>query len=228
MGGVCSDDNTKADSAFKLGLTASQQKNGRLGDQFLQEVNLLRRNPAAYSAKVANLFSSKFNGDTHEPSQVQYIEGRHAFAEAENFLRMIPALPEIKLQKGLVASSFDHAQFLAQTKLLSSVGRGGSQVTDRVKSYGILQSDKVGECAIILKNNDPARVLIELLADDGIVDRRNRYTLLDPKYHYFGCALVKDNQGDCYVVMDFAEEFRTDPSKATDEIIMKAEIEANK
>lgn len=228
MGGVCSENNTKADSEFQLSKGIAVSKGGRLGDRFLQEVNSLRRNPAAYANKISQLYSSQFAGDVHSPSKTNYIEGKHAFVEVENFLKMTPALPELLMQSGLVASSFDHAQFLAQTKLLSSVGRGGTQVADRLKNYGILQSDKIGECAIILPSNDPVRVLIELLADDGIVDRRNRYTLVDPRFKFFGCALVKDGQGEFYLVMDFAEEYRTDPSKATDDIILKAEIEANK
>lgn len=229
MGGVCSDNNTKPDSEFSLSKGGSSASKGdRLAERFLQEVNSLRRNPAAYAGKLASEYSSRFQGDTHLPTQATYIEGRQAFLEAENFLRLTPALPELLMQAGLVASSFDHARFLAQTKLLSAVGRGGSQLADRVRGYGILQSDKIGECAIILPSKDPQRVLAELLADDGIVDRRNRYALLDPRFRYFGCALVKDNQGDCYIVMDFAEEFRTDPSKATEDIILLAEVEANK
>lgn len=203
-------------------------KSGKIGDRFLQEINSLRNNPASFASKIEEMYTKKISGETHSITQTKYIEGKNAFAEAESFLRMSPSLPPLLLQAGLVASSFDHAQFLAQTKLLSMVGRGGSHVKDRVSTYGILQSDKVGECAIILPSNDPSRILIELLADDGIVDRRNRYTLLDPKYRFFGCALIKDSQGDCYIVMDFAEEYRTDPSKATDDIIVKAEMEANK
>jgi uncharacterized protein YkwD len=224
MGNACSEDNSQKDNEIGM-MSGKRIAKGRIfGESFLQEVNTMRRNPAAYARKIEDMYTKKFSADTHTPSGIKYIEGQYAFAEVENFLRMQPALPELMIQGGLVASSYDQAIFVAQTKMLSSVGRGGSHLMERINQYGILQSDKVGEASIIVKTSDPSNVVIELLADDGVVDRRNRYALLDPKYRFLGCCMVKDNTGDFYIVIDLAEEYRTDPSKATEDILIKAEL----
>lgn len=224
MGNACSEDNSQRDNEVGMIQGKHISKSGKFSESLLQEVNTMRRNPTGYARKIEEMYTKKFSGDTHSPTGVKFIEGQYAFEEAENFLRMQPALPELLLQNGLVASSYQQAIFVCQTKMLSTVGRGGSHLMDRVNQYGILQSDHVGEVSIVIDSQDPVRAVIELLADDGVVDRRNRYALLDPKYRFFGCSLVKDNTGDCYIVIDLAEEYRTDPSKATEDILMKADL----
>ena len=229
MGNCCADQLVERDLKHLSIAAESQKLSGGSGLllQMLQEVNALRKNPGVYAQKVSELYTSKIKGSTHTVLLVDFQEGAEAFREAEVQLMRTPQLPQLKIERGLIASSYTHAALLCQSGRPSVSGKAGPTVRDRLQEFGSLESDRCGECSIELASTDPVRVVIELLADNGIIARSNRLALLHASFKQFGCAVVRDaSTHRCYFVAHFAERFVTDPARAVPSIIAQAETAA--
>lgn len=226
MGGLCTGEQP-VDSNKDMGMIQPQIKESLI-TKFLSDLNKLRSDPGYYAKLIETNYLTKINGQTHVNTGVTYFEGVEAFEEVRQILKNTSPMPLLKLEKGLVASAFDHATFLAQTKIMDVVGRGGSSIHDRMQKYGKVGTTAVGESSIMIGSTDTQRIIVEMLADDGIISRKNRTSLLDKRFKFVGYSLVKESGGECVIVVDFAEEYDTDPSKATSDVVLRAEMELNK
>ena len=138
-----------------------------------------------------------------------------------------PQLPQLKLERGLIASSFCLAARLCEAGRLGAAGSGGQSLRDRLAEFGALESERCGECTVVAATTEPARLVIELLADTGVIARSNRQALLSPSFKQFGCAVVRDPASlRCYFVLHFAERFVSDPARAVPSVIAQAEAAA--
>lgn len=234
MAGTCQSDTRLKDPDADYGpknipgLKSAVRPPLTLSERFLNEINEMRKSPSTYAAKINEIILRRMNGNTHSGFQTEYFEGKDAFKEVQTVMRMMEPLPELNFEPGLVATSYERACNLAKTRIIEAADRGTAVIKQRIEQYGSIHGEAVGECSIAIHSRDPVRILIELLADDGIVTRRNRMVLLDARYRCFGCALVKDSKGsgDNYIVMHFAEHFEPNLAKPIQEIIMQAETEA--
>lgn len=230
MGNCCTDQMIEKDLK-QQSIAAESQKlssGSVLLQKMLLELNTLRKNPGVYAQKVNELYTSKIKGSTHVLFLTDYQEAGEAFKEAEVQLMRTPQLPQVKLDRGLIASSYTQAAFLCHVGRSNAAGKGGSSVKDRLSEFGNLETDKCAECSIAIASTDPSRVLIELLADNGIITRSNRLALLNPSFKQFGCAVVRDPSSQLFfVVMHLAERYSTDPARAVPSIISQAEMAAS-
>lgn len=196
-------------------------------DKVWMELNLMRQNPSEYARKITELYTSHIKGDYHSVSKQAFIEGAEAFKEVERVLALIPRLPKLEMEDGLRASAYEHVVFLSQSGTLDSVGRGGTNPLNRMERFGALQGTLHREVVAEFGHNDPALMVCELLADDGIIDRRNRMALLNPRLGVIGIALCK--RGKEYVlVLDLAQGFSTDPAKCRLELLIKSDALSRK
>lgn len=226
MGNCCADQAIERDLRQRSLAVESQKLSAAssLLQLLLLELNAMRRNPGVYAQKVSDLYTSKIKGNTHTALLEDFQEGAEAFREAEVQLMRTPQLPQLKIERGLIASSFTLAAQLCQQGRLAAAGKGGSSVRDRLTEFGDLVSDRCGECAIVVTTTEPARVVIELLADNGVIARSNRQALLNPSFKQCGCAVVRDPSSQrCFIVLHFAERFTSDPARAVPSIISQAE-----
>lgn len=229
MGNMCSDKAEEGTVSGTFAPTKSPHSSQKLLEKFLNELNNMRSNPPMYANKIEDLYVKKINGCDHVTYKSTYFEGKEAFKEAEMLLRKTPVLPAFSLEKGMVVTSYEQAMFLSQTKILDSQGRGGTSLKERLTQYGTLEGEKVAECSIILTTNDPTRILIELLADDGVITRKNRQALLCSAFSSVGVALVRDPlTAEYLVVIDLADSFSSESDKVPQNVLLKAEVAASK
>ena len=212
-----------------ISLKGERVDNTRVLESFLNEVNAVRKNPMKYADLIEKYYKKYVLENT---KGVSYFEGAEAFKEAQTALRNLGSLPQLVMEPGLVASSYEHAVFLAQTGMISDVGRGASQAKDRIGRFGhFTGTQKCGEVNTTQSTKESSKVIIELLVDDGVITRKNREALLDANMKKFGCGIVKTTtDGDYMIVMNFADDsFKTDNSSPDLTLLLiKAESDASK
>lgn len=196
-------------------------------ERILIEINMLRKNPRTYANKIASLYTTQIKGEYHAVSKKAYIEGADAFREAERVLASTPGLPPFMMEDGLRASTYEHLVFLSQTGTLDTTGRGGTTPLSRMERFGQVAGTITREIVAEFQNNDPVNMVCELLADDGIIDRRNRLALLNPRLEVIGVAISKRVK-EYVLVIDMTQSYSTDPSKCKLELLIKSDALSTK
>lgn len=181
-----------------------------LEDAVLAEMNLLRRDPRAYAAKLVALRPS-YRGDRilrgpDEPA-IAVVEGVSALDEAIRALRRAPPrLPRLALSKGLDQAAKGHADDLGRSGGLGHEGSDGSSPDQRVSRLGVW--DGVVAENISFGPNDAEEIVIGLLVDDGVPDRGHREVLLTRELFFAGVACGPHPTYRIVCVMDYATSFR--------------------
>lgn len=171
----------------------------------LAEMNLVRANPSAY-AKHLEPMLDWFDGHLMlRPGSdvgIRTNEGQAAVREAIAFLRRQPSVPALEWSPGLWRAARDHARDLGPSGATGHVGSDGSTVDQRMNRHG----HWLGSAAenIDFGNDDPRRVVISLIIDDGVADRGHRVTMFDRSLRVagVGCGRHKEYRHVC--VIDYA------------------------
>lgn len=148
----------------------------------LDEINELRRDPAAYSQKLER-YLDWFDGRILRPPGAEPVrtkEGAAAVREAIEALRKSPRSPALSPHEGLG----QHARALAERQgATGEVGHVRPTSSDlkewRFRSWG--QNITYGPM-------DPRRIVADQLIDDGVPDRGHRRNLLDPRFSSVGIS----------------------------------------
>lgn len=172
-------------------------------EAIVNEINRLRRNPAAYAdwlETVRGYYSGSVLSWPGQP-RLQTVEGTYALDDAIAALRQTPALPPLELSTGLSHAATDHLQDLRQHNRFSSMGSDGSTAEDRIERYGVYE----GDFQELLSQGltDPAAIVAGLVIDDGNPSRSYRQTLLQADFRYTGIGCVPDG-GLALCVTNFA------------------------
>jgi uncharacterized protein YkwD len=180
--------------------------------EVLAEINLVRTNPAAYAAFLRE-YRRNINGlELRIPGKkmVKLKEGVRAIDEAIAVLSKTKPLPPFTLSRGLTLSSRDHAKDLVKTAGYGHVGSDGSKVGKRAVKYGSWKK-AVGE-NIAYGPSIAREIVIGLLADDGVKDRRHRKVILDSNYRTAGVAIEFNHPAYGPIcVQNFAGEYAEKP-----------------
>ncbi|MFI5228695.1 MAG: CAP domain-containing protein [Gemmatimonadales bacterium] len=162
----------------------------RIEREVVTELNAVRRDPAAYSANLAQLIPL-FDGNVvrrpNHPIGVRTTEGAAAVREAVAALRAQSPEPPLAFAEGLAAAARDLAVDQARTGAVGHTASDGSTPATRIARHGawsVSYSENV-DYGSFTSGRD---VVIDLLIDDGVPDRGHRRNIFDPSARVVGVA----------------------------------------
>lgn len=182
-------------------------KNPKLIHQILEELNLVRSNPASYSEHLASFLQYYRGEELHKPGEdpILTIEGPAAVEDCIEALRSTSYLPSLQLSVGLSKAAQDHCDDIGPNGGSGHDGTNGSTLDSRMEPYGEWDIT-VGEN--IDFGNDKARdIVISLLIDDGVSTRGHRLNILNPHYQVVGIGFGVHSEYNHMCVIDFAGAF---------------------
>lgn len=156
--------------------------------QLLDELNLLRTQPARYAEFVEAKFSL-LNAQglyVHGGVQRRLTEGRAVVDETLRLLRAASPLPPLRMASCLSRAAEDHRADRGPKGLLGHIGSDGSTPWQRVQRYAA----PVLQCGDYLSYTyeAPRDIVMQYLVDDGVPTRGHRTGILDPGQRSFGAA----------------------------------------
>lgn len=178
-----------------------------LDDDVLQEINLLRTDPAAYAAHL-DVWRARFT-DTlmTRPAglPIRTSEGVAPVLEAIAVLRATPPLPPLSPSTALALAARDHVRDQAATGAVGHRGSDGSTSFHRISRHG----RSAGRSAEVIDYGwSSARdIVLDLLVDDGVADRSHRTHLLMARYALAGAACGPHARYGVMCVVEVAESF---------------------
>ncbi|HSF46023.1 MAG TPA: CAP domain-containing protein [Chitinophagaceae bacterium] len=143
--------------------------------ELLYWVNLMRKDPVAFKDKYVLPFLEQF-------PEAQSQDSRTLVRRMSS----LPTLPQLLLSPVLTRTAGDHAQYLADKKMISHTGRGGKGFGARMADAGV--SGCAGE-NIFDGQDDGLMVLILLLIDTGVPGTGHREALLNPQFTTTGIGV---------------------------------------
>jgi len=186
-----------------VGLTPLEQ-------DILTETNVARTQPQVYAAKLEQLrqdFTGKALRIPEKKLTLLTTEGLSALEEAICFLKKQVPLSPLANSPILTLAARDHARDQAFTGVMGHVGSDGSQITDRVNRHGRWQR-VVGE-NISYGPDSAARVIMQLIINDGMPTRSHRENIFNADYHWLGVACGQHPRYSQMCVMTYA--YRLEP-----------------
>ena len=176
------------------------------GRRVLDEINRARANPKAY-AELLRPWLGHFSGRLLRlEGEIDLVtqEGRPAVAEAIAYLEAADPLPPLAWSEGLHLAAREHALEQADGAT-GHAGKRGSSPFERMERQG-RWVDTAGE-AIGYGPEDPRRVVLNLIVDDGVPGRGHRKSLFNPEFHVAGAACGPHATYGHLCVIDFAGGF---------------------
>jgi hypothetical protein len=171
----------------------------------IEEINLVRKNPQDYAEKVRK-FATFFKGKILKiPEQIPIMttEGSSAFEEAACFLDNLDSLAALKYSPGLTHSAHDA---LIDIQKLEDVDMLGDLNID---TYLDKHGQVIGHFAqaVDFGSSLPELVVINLLVDDGDLNRGNRANIINPKYKLIGVSTGSHSVYHNATVLMYARHF---------------------
>lgn len=181
--------------------------------EITDETNLLRSNPSAYADLLAELRQYYSGNLLRLPNQlpIETQEGVAALDEAIAELRQTAPLPILTASRSLSQGARDHVRDQRKTGRTGHYGSDGSDPFVRLDRYG----DRIGLAGENISyspiNNGARWHIMQLLIDDGVLDRGHRRALLNTEYRLTGAACGRHPDFREICVMTYAAGFTAHP-----------------
>lgn len=171
----------------------------------IEEINLVRKNPQEYAKKVRK-YATYFKGKLlkiPETIPIMTTEGAKAFEEAAFFLDNLDALEPLKYFPGLTHAA--HDALLDVQKLEDIDELANLNIDDYLGKHGSV----IGHFAqaVDFGSSFPELVVINLLVDDGDLNRGNRANIINPKYKLIGVSTGSHSVYHNCTVLMYARHF---------------------
>lgn len=155
-------------------------------DALLEEINAVRQDPKSYIPILEEhkrLFQNNVLVRQNQPP-IQTYEGPAAFDDAIEFLNEQEAVPALNYSEDLTKAALDLCDDLGPKGLVSHEDSNGNYVSERIEKY--TEWDTACFECIDLGGRSAEEVVINLIVDDGVKNRVNRYNLFSQKYKHLG------------------------------------------
>ena len=181
--------------------------------------NELRSNPLSFVSKLKE--SLKYFRDKiyHKPGEdpIQTYEGPSAIEEAIDFLKTQKPVGKIILDENITKACRDHAHDIGVKGLTSHEGSDGKNISERIEKY----CEWDGACAENLDFGfrNAENIILNLLIDDGVKERNQRYNLFHPDFKYMGIGIEDHRDYGICVVIGYAMNVRplgSEPKNVSD------------
>ncbi len=164
----------------------------------IHEMNLARRDPAAYAA---NLEEVRARSDAHrlvisDQYKVASKEGFRAIDEAIHFLKKAAPVQLLALSPGLCRGAADHCAEQAG----GAIGHGdpGKRIS-RYGKWGVSWGENIA-----YGKSSARDIVVALIIDDGISNRKHRENIFARKFNFAGVAYGPHARFGSVCSMDFA------------------------
>jgi uncharacterized protein YkwD len=175
-----------------------------LAKQVFEEHNRVRTNPKSYIPFLEKELTY-FKGDTmYRPgSNIGIItnEGKAAYHDCINFLKNAKPLHELKAEDGLDKAAQAHANDIGPKGITEHTGSDGSQMSDRIERY-VDWNITCGE-NISFDCHTAEDILIQLMVDDGNLNRGHRTNIFSHKFNYIGVGCAAHTEYNICCVIDY-------------------------
>lgn len=182
-----------------------------LAGQVLAEINLARTDPGTYADFLRESrihFEGKLYRMPGTNTFIETQEGIAALDEAIEFLAHQQALSPLSWSAGLAGAA---AELVREQGKTSSTGHRGEQsggMQTRIERHGTIGQGRIGE-NIVYGFEDPRRMVMQLIIDDGVPDRGHRKNLYNPHFDSAGIACGPHPDFESMCVIDFAVGFKS-------------------
>ncbi|MEL3908078.1 MAG: CAP domain-containing protein [Treponemataceae bacterium] len=165
----------------------------KLEQEILNEINLVRQNPANYATNVMKA----------------YRNSSRAANECYNELLHTKSMQSLKAEEGLYKAAQWFVRYQGPTGNIGHIADtwGYEEPWDRMSRFGMYYDG----CAenISYGYNTAREIVLQLLIDEGIPNRGHRRNLLNPSFEKIGIAVGKHAKYRYMCVMDFAVDYKS-------------------
>jgi uncharacterized protein YkwD len=171
------------------------------------EMNSVRMYPAKYASHLEAIkkqYDEKLAKSQGERTK-QPDESMQAFHEAIQLLQSTPALPALKISRGMSLAARDQLTDQERTDTIGQSSREGSNIAERVNRYGAWERG-IGE--IVAYGSDTAqRLVLQLIVDHDNPGRQRRLSVLNPAFSVTGIACKDHGRYRNVCVITFAGQY---------------------
>ena len=175
-------------------------------NQVINEINKARTNPRAMADKIRghlNNFQGKILKINGIPNGLLVKEGLAVFEEAIDFLSGMPNLPKLNVDQDLNAAAQETAEQMGQVR---DYGRIRSMNKESITSRFYNLVGKFGQ-STDLGSLTPELVAMNLIIDDGDIQRKNRNMVFNEAYQTIGVGSAKNGTYKGVTVVIYAQDF---------------------
>jgi hypothetical protein len=152
----------------------------------INEINQVRTNPQKYAEKIRK-YKAYFKGKILKVPEIIPImttEGPSAFEEAARFLDNLDAMEPLKYSAGLTHVAHDALKDIQKFDDIDQLSDLG--LDTYINNHGQILGHLAQ--AVDFGSSIPELVVINLLVDDGDLNRGNRDNIINPKYKLVGVS----------------------------------------
>jgi uncharacterized protein YkwD len=170
-------------------------------------MNSVRMHPGKYASQLEETkrrYDEKLSKLQQEGAK-QPDASTQAFYEAIQVLKSTPALPALKISRGMSLAARDHLRDQEQTAIIGQSGRDGSNTAERVNRYGAWA---IGLGEIVAYGSETAeRLVLQLVIDHDNPGRQRRLSVLNPDFSVTGIACKDHARYRNMCVITFAGQY---------------------
>lgn len=177
-------------------------------NQVLVELNKVRTNPARYAQEYITPLLTRFTNEdpnirvTDDGRNLMTEEGPKAVKECIAELKKAKAVPPLKPSKGMSKAAKDHNRDQGPSGRTGHQGFDNSDPFKRMNRYGTWQ--KIAGENISYGENSAREIVIQLLIDDGVVNRGHRKNIMEDQFLVVGIAVGTHKFYNWMCTMDLA------------------------
>lgn len=187
---------------------ANQIDYDELEKQIFNLHNDLRENPQNYIQKLKEDLKYFRNKIFQPPGEdpIQTYEGPDAIDDAIQFLKTQKPVEKLELNDSITQACKDHVNDIGTKGLTTHEGSDDLNIGDRIERYA--EWDGLAAESLDFGFKNAENIILDLLIDDGVKDRYQRYNLFNNKFKYIGIAAGPHREYGTCIVIGYAMNIR--------------------
>ena len=155
-------------------------------NEILKKHNELRSNPQSFIPKLEECLKHFREKIYHMPGEdpIQTYEGPNAVEDAIEFLQAQKPVKKLIYNQHISSACKDHVLDIGTKGLTTHEGSDGKNISDRIEKYCEWDGAAAENLDFGFKNAE--NIILNLLIDDGVKERNQRYNLFHPNFKYIG------------------------------------------
>ena len=187
--------------------------------EIIKKHNELRSNPQSFIPKLKESLNHFREKIYHKPGEdpIQTYEGPDAIEEAIDFLKNQKPVCKLNYNEHISLACKDHVHDIGVKGLTTHEGSDGKNISDRIEKY--CEWDGALAENLDFGFKDPENIILNLLIDDGVKERNQRYNLFHPSFKYIGVGVGSHRDYGICAVIGYAKDLRplgSEPKNVSD------------
>ncbi len=201
----------------------------KLDEEIFSFINDVRKDPKFIVPKLEAMLA-KFEGEVFKRENKPNLrtrEGIKAVEEAVKYCKDAQPQAAFTWRKELSQASKDHVEDIGPKGQMKHEGSDGITVKQRLEKYGKFITS-YGE-NLSFACDTAEEVVLQLIIDDGVLERGHRENIFNPDFKVFGCFSGSHKDYTNMTCMNFAggfvEKGQEDPIEKQMDAFLKEEVE---